>query len=153
MSPATIGRRARRLLAGALVVALLPAVGCGGGGGNNLPKVSGSVTVDGAPADGCVLIFYPEGSRAAAATGTADASGKFTVVTNAKPGIAAGKYKVTANWPDPSKRATAEDLQKGISKDAPDLLGGRYIAPDRSPLTAEVTGSTKELPPFQLTTK
>jgi hypothetical protein len=60
---------------------------------------------------------------------------------------------VTANWPDPSKRTTAEDLQKGISKDAPDLLGGRYIAPERSPLTAEVTASTKDLPAFQLTTK
>lgn len=105
------------------------------------------------PADGCVLIFYPEGNRNASATGTADATGKFTIVTNAKPGIAAGKYKVTANWPDPSKRATAEDLQKGISKDAPDLLGGRYISPERSPLTAEVTASTKDLPAFQLTTK
>lgn len=149
MSHATLGRR---LLASALAIALLPAVGCGGGG-SGLPKVTGTVTVDGAPADGCVLIFYPEGSRTASATGTADAAGKFTIVTNAKPGIAAGKYKVTANWPDPSKRATAEDLQKGISKDAPDLLGGRYIAPERSPLTAEVTGSTRDLPPFQLTTK
>jgi hypothetical protein len=147
------GRPRPRRVACAAILALLPVAGCGGGGGNSLPKVSGTVTVDGAPADGCVLIFYPEGSRSASATGTADSAGKFTIVTNAKPGIAAGKYKVTANWPDPSQRATAEDLQKGISKDAPDLLGGRYMAPDRSPLTAEVTASTKELPAFQLTTK
>jgi len=150
---ATFSRATARIVACVAIVALLPVAGCGGGGGNNLPKVSGTVTVDGAPADGCVLIFYPEGSRNASATGTADAAGKFTIVTNAKPGIAAGKYKVTANWPDPSKRATAEDLQKGISKDAPDLLGGRYISPERSPLTAEVTASTKDLPAFQLTTK
>jgi len=137
-----------------LAAFLAPVIsGCGGGKGNKLPKVTGTVNVDGKPADGAVLLFYPEGGRAATATGTADASGKFTIVTNMEPGIAAGRYKVTASWPDPSQRATAEDLQRGISKDAPDLLGGRFMAPDRTPLTAEITGATKELPPFELTTK
>jgi hypothetical protein len=74
-------------------------------------------------------------------------------VTNMEPGIALGRYKVTASWPDPSQRATAEDLQRGVSKDAADLLGGRYVAPDRTPLTAEVTSTTKQLPPFELSTK
>ena len=137
----------------ALVMPALAVSGCGGAKGNNLPKVSGVVNVDGKPADGAVLLFYPEGGRAAAATGTADASGKFTIVTNMEPGIALGRYKVTASWPDPSQRATAEDLQRGVSKDATDLLGGRYVAPDRTPLTAEITVATKELPPFDLKTK
>lgn len=148
--------RPRRLLHALLALSaiLVPAAsGCGGAKGNNLPKVTGSVNVDGKPADGAVLLFYPEGGRAATATGTADASGKFTIVTNMEPGIAVGRYKVTASWPDPSQRATAEDLQRGISKDAPDLLGGRYVAPDRTPLTAEIAGTTKELPVFELTTK
>lgn len=136
-----------------LVMLALAVSGCGGAKGNNLPKVTGIVNVDGKPADGAVLLFYPEGGRAATATGTADASGKFTIVTNMEPGIALGRYKVTASWPDPSQRATAEDLQRGVSKDAADLLGGRYVAPDRTPLTAEVTGTTKELPPFELSTK
>ena len=138
-----------------LVLVLLAPVasGCGGTKGNNLPKVTGSVNVDGKTADGAVLLFYPEGGRAATATGTADASGTFTIVTNMEPGIALGRYKVTASWPDPSQRATAEDLQRGVSKDAADLLGGRYVAPDRTPLTAEVTSTTKQLPPFELSTK
>ena len=138
-----------------LVMAMLTPVasGCGGTKGNTLPKVTGSVNVDGKPADGAVLLFYPEGGRAATATGTADASGTFTIVTNMEPGIALGRYKVTASWPDPSQRATAEDLQRGVSKDAADLLGGRYVAPDRTPLTAEVTSTTKQLPLFELSTK
>lgn len=136
-----------------LAILILAGSGCGGTKGNNLPKVTGSVTVDGQPADGAVLLFYPEGGRAATATGTADASGKFTVITNMEPGIAVGRYKVTASWPDPAQRATAEDLQRGISKDAPDLLGGRYVAPDRTPLSAEITGTTKDLPAFELSTK
>lgn len=146
----------RRPLSGLLVLAaiVLPTVaGCSGGKGNALPKVTGSVTVDGKPADGAVLLFYPEGGRAATATASADANGTFTVITNMEPGIALGRYKVTATWPDPSQRATAEDLQRGISKDAPDLLGGRYVAPDRTTISAEVTAATKELPTIELTTK
>ena len=136
-----------------MMVLALAVSGCGGAKGNNLPKVSGSVNVDGKPADGAVLLFYPEGGRAATATGTADASGKFTIVTNMEPGIALGRYKVTASWPDPSERATAEDLQRGVSKDAPDLLGGRYVSVDKSPTTVEITAATKELPPIALTTQ
>ena len=137
-----------------VMVMLTPvASGCGGTKGNNLPKVTGSVNVDGKPADGAVLLFYPEGGRAATATGTADASGTFTIVTNMEPGIALGRYKVTASWPDPSQRATAEDLQRGVSKDAPDLLGGRYVSVDKSPTTVEITAATKELPPIALTTQ
>jgi|688.fasta_scaffold30200_4 hypothetical protein len=149
-------RASHRLLASFLALAALvvPAVsGCSAGKGNSFPKVTGSVTVDGKPADGAVLLFYPEGGRAASATASADATGKFTVITNMEPGIAPGRYKVTASWPDPSQRATAEDLQRGISKDAPDLLGGRYVAPDRTTISAEVTAATKELPPIELTTK
>ena len=136
-----------------MVLLALAVSGCGAAQGNNLPKVTGSVNVDGKPADGAVLLFYPEGGRAATATAAADASGTFTIITNMEPGIALGRYKVTASWPDPSQRATAEDLQRGVSKDATDLLGGRYVAPDQTPLTAEVTSTTKQLPPFELSTK
>lgn len=136
-----------------MVLLALAVSGCGGAQGNNLPKVTGSVNVDGKPADGAVLLFYPEGGRAATATAAADASGTFTVITNMEQGIALGRYKVTASWPDPSQRATAEDLQRGVSKDATDLLGGRYVAPDQTPLKAEVTSTTKQLPPFELSTK
>ncbi len=132
-------------------VAMLSATilaGCNASG-SGLVQVTGSITVDGKPAEGAVLLFHPEQPGSVAA-GSADANGKFTLVTDMQPGISPGRYKVTATWPDPKLKTTAEDAMMGKSRDAPDLLKSRFVMRDRSGLSAEITSATTQLPPFEL---
>jgi hypothetical protein len=124
--------------------------GCGKAGPSLVP-VKGSVTVDGKPADGAVLIFHPTGGKGTIASAAADSNGAFSITSNGAPGVVTGSYKVTATWPDPAKKPK---VTLGASpEDAPDLLEGRYVSVDKSPTTVEITAATKELPPIALTTK
>jgi hypothetical protein len=130
-----------------LLVAI--ATGCGGTG---LVEVTGMISVDGKPAEGAVLIFHPEGAGSVA-SGAADSNGKYKLVSSMTPGVAPGKYKVTATWPDPSKKPSDKEIMMGVVRDAPDLLKSKYVSLDRTTLTAEISSSTRELPPFDLKTK
>jgi hypothetical protein len=103
------------------------------GCGSRLPSVTGTVTMDGQPLDGAVILFSPEGQGGQVATGVADSSGKFQMGTY-KPGdgVMPGKYKVTVTRseepmkPTPSMgevmaqkyRGKSQDEAKGASKDA-----------------------------------
>lgn len=132
------------------LVILAAASGCGKSG-PSLVRVTGTVTVDGTPPDGAVLIFHPAGGKGNVASAAADATGAFEIMTNGTPGVVAGSYKVTATWPDPAKKP---QVTLGASpEDAPDLLGGRYVSVDKSPTTVDITSSTKQLQPIALTTK
>jgi len=134
------------------VVAILAAalVGCGKAGPSLVP-VKGTITVDGQPAEGAVLIFHPAGGKGSIASAAADTNGAFVITSNGTAGVVAGSYKVTATWPDPAKKPK---VTLGSSpEDAPDLLEGRYVSVDKSPTTVEITAATKELPPIALTTK
>ena len=137
------------LLSVVLVAAI--AGGCGPKGPTLVPA-KGTITVDGKPADGAVLIFHPVGSKGSIASAAADASGAFAVTSNGNPGIVTGSYKVTVTWPDPAKKPK-EITMGGTIQDAPDLLEGRFVTVDKSPTTVEITASTKELAPIALTTK
>jgi predicted small lipoprotein YifL len=131
----------------ALVSSLL---GCGKGGPTLIP-VTGSIEVDGKPANGATIIFHPTDKemKLIPAT-TTDANGKFTLVTNAKPGIPVGSYDVTITWPDPAVQPTAAEKLQGLAEPGPDLLAGKYAKKGASGLKADVTSSTKDLPPFKL---
>ncbi|MCA9157827.1 MAG: carboxypeptidase regulatory-like domain-containing protein [Pirellulaceae bacterium] len=120
---------------------------------SKLVQVTGKITVDGKPANGASVLFFPEGSGGEVAAGSADANGQFTLVSNMEPGIAPGKYKVTVTWPDPAKRPSTEDIAMGRAKDAPDILKGKFVNKDRSTLSVEITATTKELPPLELISK
>lgn len=120
---------------------------------SKLLQVTGKITVDGKPADGASVLFFPEGSGGEIAAGSADANGQFSLFSNMEPGVAPGKYKVTVTWPDPAKRPSTEDIAMGRAKDAPDLLKGKFVNKDRSTLSVEVTAASKELKPLELTTK
>jgi hypothetical protein len=138
----------------ALSLSLLGLNGCGGG--TSLVKVTGSVTVDGQPADGAVLLFHPESDTlGSVSSAVADASGTFSPVTDGEPGIPAGTYRVTVSWPDPAMRREASAMQFGFGeeRDPPDLLKGRYIAKDRSQLTVVIDRSTSQLDAFELSTR
>lgn len=128
--------------------------GCSVSDDEKLIQVFGSIKVDGKPAEGATLLFHPEGAQASTvASGTSGSDGKFALISNMKAGIAAGKFKITVIWPDPSVKPTEKQMMSGMSFDAPDLLKGRFVMKEKSGLTAEISSSTKELPPFELKTK
>jgi hypothetical protein len=71
--------------------------GCGGGNPFDTVPVTGTVTLDGQPVDGALVLFQPSGDHKAA-SGTTDSSGKFTLTTgNAGDGAMPGQYKVTVS--------------------------------------------------------
>ncbi len=88
---------------------LVYVLGCcivSGCGGTSLQQLSGSVTVNGAPAVGALVIYHPLG-EGKIATGVADAEGKYQLVTDAEVGVTPGKYQITVTWPDPNHKQEA----------------------------------------------
>jgi hypothetical protein len=131
------------------VVALATFSGCGDG---KLPlyPVAGSVTVDGKPAEGAMVIFCPvEGSSAPELQrerpfGNTGPDGKFVVTTFLKDdGIPVGEYKVLIQWNAPG---AAYDERSGSR----DRLRGKYMNLQNTQLTATIAEDTVELPPFDL---
>jgi hypothetical protein len=132
-----------------LVVGLLAlSIGCGSKA--NLNNVTGSVSVDGKPAEGAVVMFHPtDPSIKNVASAIAGADGKFQVTYEKQTGIPVGKYKVTVIWPDPATpKPTDAERMTGLGPEAPDLLAGKYASRGTTPLEIEVTGGMKELPPL-----
>jgi hypothetical protein len=90
------------------------AAGCGGQPNDFLVPVGGKLLVDGKPLDGVVVTFLPEiteNNRGGA--GTTDESGAFTVtdLTDNKPGLVPGKYKLVYSrmrYPDGSAAPVPE---------------------------------------------
>lgn len=82
----------------ALAVMLLCVSGCGGDDTPPLGEVSGTITLDGEPLEGVIVVFKPESGRAA--TGTTDASGQYTLEFSYQvPGCKVGANKVHLEWP------------------------------------------------------
>ncbi len=122
-------------------------------GSSGLVQVTGKLMVDGKPAEGASVVFFPAppGEPSNIAAGVVDGTGQYTLVTNMEPGINPGKYNVTIYWPDPSPKES-KTFSLGGSPDAPDLLKSRYADPKKTKLSSEVTTSTTEIPPFELST-
>lgn len=146
---------ASRLVLVALVMASVALVGCGGkksvpGRPKTVP-VKVTVLYRGVPVAEANVQFLPEGSGNAA-TGVTDANGVGRLTTfDQNDGAVPGKYRVTIR----------KSLQVGGSNssdpDAPPVpatyreeLPAKYMAPETSGLTAEVSESQKEFT-FELT--
>jgi hypothetical protein len=134
------------------VAALIAALACSSCSSDGLNPVSGKVLVNGEPAVGAVVTFFPE--RAArlddvVASGVAGDDGTFTLSTGTEPGAPAGRYVVAVVWPDPAKKPTETQRMMGMTPDAPDVLKGRYSR-EKSTLKAEVKPGRNTLDPFQL---
>ncbi len=131
----------------------LTITGCGKGG-PSLVNVSGSINVDGKPAEGATMIFFPnDASMTLIPSAQADASGKFTIITDGKNGIPTGSYDVTVTWPDPSVKPTESQRMQGLAEPGPDLLAGKYGKKGASGLKVDISAASKELPAFDLKTK
>lgn len=136
-----------------LAILGVSSLGCGKGG-PSLVSVTGSVMVDGKPAEGASLIFFPkDASLTLIPSAQADASGKFSIITDGKNGIPTGLYDVTVIWPDPSVKPTESQRMQGLIEPGPDLLAGKYGKKGASGLSVDISASSKELPSFDLKTK
>jgi len=130
--------------------------GCGDGKVRRYP-VSGSVKVDGRPAENAVVIFCPVNAAPEVTnlrpSGMTDAQGSYKMMS-IKPGdgAPAGQYKVIVKWPAPAA-AGADDREGRGPKLGPDRLKGKYYDLDKSSLNATVEKKTNEIPPFELSTK
>jgi hypothetical protein len=119
------------LLALALLGLLLP--GCGGTGTSIVP-FGGQVFVQGKPAAGAAVTFYPASPAESRQIPTAavEADGSFRLTTlSANDGAPTGEYAVCITWSE-SRRQDGETLT------GPDRLRGRYAAPASSGLKATV---------------
>lgn len=105
----------------ALAATLIFVSGCGGDDTPPLGEVSGTITLDGQPLEGVIVVFKPESGRAA--TGTTDASGQYTLEFSYQvPGCKVGNNKVHLEWPLgatnakvlPSRYTTASELAADV---------------------------------------
>jgi hypothetical protein len=134
------------------VVALAVALaGCGDGRLKRYP-VTGSVVIDGKPAEGAIVAFCPvnpsgelEHLRPA---GRTDGSGRFELTTyDSGDGAPAGEYKVLVKWPAPEP-ANDRDGRPGAL--GPDRLKGKYYDLEKTPFAATIEEQANELAPFEL---
>jgi hypothetical protein len=142
-----------------LLVSLGGALGCSDYGPpknteglENLQAVTGSVSFEGQPTPGAIVLFLPveEPDRFTyRVAGTVDENGAFEMQTSVpegtRPGVAPGEYFVTISWNEPI------DPRDRDSDDGPDLVPSRYKDHKTSGLRVEIVEGTNELQPFELT--
>lgn len=112
-----------------------------------LPPVSGTVTYQGAPVEGAIIVFHPaEAGDLQPAQATTDSNGQFAISTHVgqgeyQPGLAPGKYLVEI-----SKREAAADFTNPPRH----LLPEKYASVKTSELTAVVPAEGAEALEFAL---
>jgi hypothetical protein len=123
--------------------------------GNSLVQAKGSITIDGNPVGGAVLLFHPTSGQGSVSSAESKADGTFVPVTNTEPGIPVGSYKVTVTWPAPPAKPKndAIALSSEALEPGPDQLKGRYLMKDKSQISVEIGSSTTEIPAIAVTTK
>lgn len=113
--------------------------------------VDGKLLVEGGPAAGARVVFYPKddalkGSGMPTPGGTTEEDGTFRL-TSYEPGDGApvGDYVVTVVW--------REEVPEGQSLDTfqpKDRLNGRYASPEKSGLEVSVPEGGGTLPPIEI---
>jgi hypothetical protein len=130
---------------GLMGLALL--LGCNSGSVSGTVPVSGKVTYKGAPVEGAILTFVPEGSGRTA-TATTRAGGVFSLTTVDSPGAMPGKYKVTVDKVEyrPAGSPTMEEAARGNAAEgqAKRVLPAKYAAAASTPLAMEIPAGGKK---------
>lgn len=135
----------RRSMLGLIGLALL--VGCNSKSVTGTVPVAGKVTYKGAPVEGAIITFVPEGSGRPA-TATTVAGGVFSLTTVDASGAMPGKYKVIVDKVDYGAGATLsmEAAASGIGAEgnATRALPAKYAEAASTPLAIEVPSGGKK---------
>jgi hypothetical protein len=114
--------------------------------------VTGSVSFEGKPTPGAIVLFYPADDPTSAeyrVAGVVDEDGAFEMMTTvpegSRSGVAPGEYVVTISW---NKLVDPKDRDSDLG---PDLVPGKYRDFKTSGLRAEVGEGPNEIPCFELT--
>jgi hypothetical protein len=137
-----------------LATSLLAIAGCGDGQIATYP-VTGTVKVNGKPAEGAMVIFVPTSTAPEAERkrpfGIADGQGQFSLMTFEQgDGAPAGEYKVLVQWPAPPNSQSSEQRGGGRRTLGADRLRGKYFNLEKATLNATVKEDSNVLPPFEL---
>jgi hypothetical protein len=141
---------ARNLCLATLAIVWLGASSGCGTKASNFVKVSGLVTLEGAPIEGAKVTYYPS-SGDAPSLGVTDAKGKFELSTfdmktlKSTDGALPGEYKVTVEMPSPAGRSPADAMEgehmKGRARPTPagkekeaKVLHANYADVSKTPL-------------------
>ena len=129
------------------VTLLLAGAGCSG---NSPVAVRGTVTLDGNPVEGAIVLFMPEGGAGRQASGQTGADGGFQLTTfTTNDGALRGKYKVVVQYTEavePPPGGNVKDVMQGLEKaqkakkvTTPKyVIPARYSDPDKTELRQEV---------------
>ena len=117
----------------------------------NLQPVSGTVSFEGKPTPGAVVLFHPTDnpdSHEKRIAGVVDEEGSFemstTVGAGTRPGVEPGTYIVSISW---AERIDPNDKDSDLG---PDLLPEKYKDHKTSGLKIEIEAGNNELDPFEL---
>lgn len=121
--------------------------------GPTLHPVAGTVTYNDKPVEGASVVLIPTEGPLVIGTPT-DAAGKFTVMTDGKPGAPAGTYKVTVNKQSAAAgiptNPTPEDMAKmgeaGKTALAPPELPVKYSVQQSTDLSVTIKPGENNIP-------
>lgn len=114
--------------------------------------MSGSLFVDGQPAEGAVIVFHlvngSSGSAESRPSARVAADGTFALSTKAEnDGARPGEYAVAVAWLASGPHATSDTGEVAAK------LPVQYADPSTTPLRASITAGANVLPAFNLTTR
>lgn len=115
-------------------------------------RVSGQISINGVPAVGATVRFYPETPQAGTEyalmpSGTADEAGVYYLTTyEGDDGAPVGEYAVTIEWPDKDWRPPGG----GMPPPPPDRLQGEYADPKKSTIHYTVVEGENQVPSINL---
>lgn len=146
----TISSRKRwpaNLLLIGLALHAFTSLGCGGPEETRpeVHPVQGSITINGQPPEGAMLVFHPADeadfdARGTRPRATVQSDGQFSITTYQEgDGIPTGTYDVAVLWFDDPDASNPHDK-----------LGGRYASPDRADIQITVNEDLTELPPIEI---
>jgi hypothetical protein len=134
-----------RNLRGVFGLALLLGAGCG----DSPVPVRGTVTLDGTPVAGALVLFLPEGGTGRQASGQTGSDGSFQLTTSSSnDGALRGKYKVVVQYsegPEAPPGGNVKDVMLGLEKAQKAkrpppkyVIPERYSNPEKTELRQEV---------------
>lgn len=117
-------------------------------------QVTGRVTIAGKPAQGVVVVLYPQAGSAAETkklnpSGHTDENGEYVLTTYTQDdGVPEGTYRVALRWME-TPAPSAKGLPPGFLPPV-DKLKGRYADPAKTKWEIVVSSQTNELPVIEV---